>query len=973
MTDFNVLHSDPWFQGRINQNLFIMISINRVINLLVLFYASTIYGRDLDFGNDFFEKKIRPVLVKNCYECHSAKSEKLKAGLFLDRKAGWLRGGKSGQAIIPSKPRKSLLLSAIRYKNLDLQMPPSKKLPDSVVKDFEKWILMGAPDPRDVPMSDISDIGGLKSKSLEEGRKFWSFKPIQMVSSNFANSGTSEKDVIDRLVLKKIENTGLNPSVKAKELVLLRRVYFDLVGMPPSPEQIEDFLNDSSVDPFKKVVNSLLASSRFGEHWGRHWLDVARYADTTGGGRNNPFPNAKRYRDYVINSFNEDKPFNRFILEQIAGDLMVASSDSEYNENLTGTGFLALGPHNYELQDKELLRMEVVDEQLSSIGRAFMGVTLGCARCHDHPFDPIPTKDYYSMAGIFRSTNSLVPGNVASFHERELKDDYGLARKNHAHKKASLEKKLKEANAKLKLLGGAQEDSKDKGRSLDPLSLDGIVVDDTEAKKIGKWISSTHTTGFVGEQYLHDDNQGKGNKSLTFTANVQRRGKYEVQVSYTDGPNRSKKTPITIMHANGEQKIFIDQTLPPSILGSFTSLGVFMFDKREKDVVQITTEGTSQHVIVDAIRLVPIKKDFVTGIITDYTPIDSRGKEAVKGLIEIQQKRVAGLKKSLQEHKEKAPPKVRKVMSIREQDETGDWHIHLRGGIRNLGPVVPRGFLAVATPPDLSPNPQIPVSSSGRLEFARWIASPKNPLTARVFVNRVWHHLFGRGIVGSTDNFGEMGSRPTHPELLDYLARFFINNGWSTKTLIRQIVLTKTYQMSSSPSPLTLKKDPDNQLFSRQNRRRLNAEAIRDAMLLAGGQISFENSPRNENRSLFVEINRNKIPEIFEVFDYPNPGLVSGNRNASTVPTQALFMMNNDFVIKQASIAAKNIFARKYLMNEQMIKSAFLTCLAREPTQEEKKLINQFLGDEQKGKLNEKAMEGLVHSLFACLDFRYLH
>jgi hypothetical protein len=398
-----------------------------------------------------------------------------------------------------------------------------------------------------------------------------------------------------------------------------------------------------------------------------------------------------------------------------------------------------------------------------------------------------------------------------------------------------------------------------------------------------------------------------------------------------------------------------------------------MFDKREKDVVQITTEETSQHVIVDAIRLVPIKKDFVTGMITDYTPIGSRGKEADKGLIEIQQKRVAGLKKLLQEHKEKAPPKVPKVMSIREQDKTGDWHIHLRGGIRNLGPVVPRGFLTVATLPYLSPNPQIPVSSSGRLEFARWIASPKNPLTARVFVNRVWHHLFGRGIVGSTDNFGEMGSRPTHPELLDYLAWFFINNGWSTKTLIRQIVLTKTYQMSSSPSSLILKKDPNNQLFSRQNRRRLNAEAIRDAMLLASGKISFENSPRNEIRSVFVEINRNKVPEIFEVFDYPNPGLVSGNRNASTVPTQALFMMNNDFVIKQASLAAKNIFDRKYLMNEQMIKFAFLTCLAREPTHEEKKLINQFLGDERKGELNEKEMEGLVHSLFACLDFRYLH
>jgi len=947
--------------------------ITKLIVIWGLCLVASAEGERVDIGIEFFEKKIRPVLIQNCYECHSAKSKTLKAGLFLDRKDGWVRGGKNGTAILPGEPDKSLLLSAIRYKNQDLQMPPSKELADIVIKDFEKWILMGAPDPRDVPMSDISDIGGLKSKSLKDGRNFWAFKPVQETSSHSIRPEDREKSEIDQLILDKIKNTGFKPAVKAKRQVLLRRAFFDLVGMPPSPEQIGEFLKDSSPDAFKKVVDILLASPRFGERWGRHWLDVARYADTTGGGRNKTFPNANRYRDYVVRSFNQDKPFNRFILEQIAGDLMPVSSDSEYNENLTGTGFLALGPHNYELQDKELLRMEVVDEQLSSIGRAFMGVTLGCARCHDHPFDPIPTRDYYSMAGIFRSTSSLVPGNVASFHERELKDDYDLARKNHAQKKASLEKKLKEANAKLKSLGGEPENSKGKGRSLDPLSLDGIVVDDTEAKKIGKWIPSTHTTGFVGEKYLHDDNQAKGNKSLTFTANVPRRGKYEVQVSYTDGPNRSKKTPVTIMHANGEQKIFIDQTLPPSILGSFTSLGVFMFDKREKDIVQITTEGTSQYVIVDAIRLVSMKKDFVTGIITDSRSIDSRGKETVKGLIEIQQKRVAGLKKSLQEHKEKAPPEVRKVMSIREQDETGDWHIHLRGGIRNLGPVVRRGFLAVATPPELSPNPQIPEASSGRLEFARWIASSKNPLTARVFVNRVWHHLFGRGIVGSTDNFGEMGSRPTHPELLDYLARFFINNGWSTKTLIRQIVLTKTYQMSSSPSPLILEKDPNNQLFSRQNRRRLNAEAIRDAMLLASGKISFENSLRNENRSLFVEINRNKIPEIFEVFDYPNPGLVSGNRNASTVPTQALFMMNNDFVIKQATLAAKNIFARKYLMNEQMIKFAFLTCLAREPTQEEKKIINRFLGDEQKGKLNEKAMEGLVHSLFACLDFRYLH
>ena len=359
-------------------------------------------------------------------------------------------------------------------------------------------------------------------------------------------------------------------------MILLRRLFFDLTGLPPSPQDIKDFKESSSKEPFENVVDSLLESPRFGERWGRHWLDVARYADTTGGGRNNPFPNAHRYRDYVINSYNKDKPFDQFIMEQIAGDLMSSSSDEEYNEKLTGTGFLALGPHNYELQDKELLRMEVVDEQLTAVGKAFMGLTMDCARCHDHPFDPIPIQDYYSMAGIFRSTNSLVPGNVAGFHERELKDQFGEERKQYQQTLASLEKSLKDSVGLLKSLGGYE--SKSNSRSLDPLALEGIVVDDLETIKKGKWLSSTHTPGYVGSGYHHDDNTGKGNKSITYKAKIKKGGEYDVQVSYTDNPNRSKKTPITVMHADGEQKIYIDQTKPPSILDTFTSVGVFRFE-----------------------------------------------------------------------------------------------------------------------------------------------------------------------------------------------------------------------------------------------------------------------------------------------------------------------------------------------------------------------------------------------------------
>ena len=915
---------------------------------------------------DFFEKKIRPVLSMSCYECHSAKSKSLKAGLLLDRKAGWVRGGKNGAVIHPGKPDESILMNALKYDNHELQMPPSGKLSETVLADFEKWISMGAPDPRNSSMEEVFAVGGLKAKSLKEGREFWAFKPIKLPLLPAVQKGEWIQDEIDRYILRGIEEHDIEPSQKAKPTTLLRRIFFDLTGLPPSPQDIKDYQNSSSQESFENVVNKLLESPRFGERWGRHWLDVARYADTTGGGRNNPFPNAHRYRDYVINSFNNDKPFDQFIIEQIAGDLMPSSTDEEYNEKLTGTGFLALGPHNYELQDKELLRMEVVDEQLTAVGKAFMGLTMDCARCHDHPFDPISITDYYSMAGIFRSTNSLVPGNVAGFHERELRDEFGEQREQYDQTLASLEKRLKDAVNLFKALGGKESNSNT--RSLDPLTLEGIVVDELAVMKKGNWKLSTHTPGYVGSGYHHDNNTGKGNKSITYRANVSKGGEYDVQVSYTDGSNRSKKTPITVMHADGEQKIYIDQTKPPAILGTFTSVGVFRFEPIERDVVQITTEGTEGYVIADAIRLVAIENKYGVPNFSDKPKETEHDLVAQKKLADAQ-KSVEKLKGEIEIHKKSQPPKVARVMSVLEQEKTGDWHIHLRGGIRNLGPLVERGFLKVAIPKGASSVAEIPDSSSGRLQLAKWIASSNNPLPARVYANRIWHHLFGRGIVASTDNFGEMGDRPTHPELLDYLAKYLIENNWSSKSLIRKIVLSSTYQMSTNVSAIAQKIDPENNLFSRQNRKRLEAEAIGDAMLLAGGQISANHPVLEKRRFIFQKLNRNNLSELFEVFDYPNPGLVSGNRNISSVPTQALYMMNNEFVIKQARLVSEIIEKKETNDLNGKITLAFLKCLGRLPNAEEMKTSLLFL----EKKFHKVSLEGLVHSLLACLDFRYLN
>ena len=448
-----------------------------------------------DQHRDFFESKIRPVLVEHCYECHSEDSETLQGGLLLDSREGVLAGGDSGDAVAVGHAADSLLITSLEYTDDSYQMPPKGKLSDEVIADFRKWIDIGLPDPR-----TAKDLLLPKSVDVEAGREFWSFQPVLRPQVPESQSDWP-KTPVDRFIEQKFIAANLIPAADADHRTLVRRIYFDLVGLPPTVEQVDGFLQSIDLDGIdsavRGLVDDLLESDRFGERWARHWLDVVRYAESSGGGRTLIFPNAWRYRDYVITSLNDDKPYDTFLREQIAGDLHTAESNHERSQQLVATSFLALGPTNYELQDKDLLRMEVVDEQLDTIGRAMLGLTIGCARCHDHKFDPIPTTDYYGLAGIFRSTKTFTLGNVANFIERPLpSEDFEEFKRVHEESLAAVTSEHKTANAEL---DGIKSQITETLGDVDFSSWQADRIDTDAAELIGDWTESQFTSGFVGD------------------------------------------------------------------------------------------------------------------------------------------------------------------------------------------------------------------------------------------------------------------------------------------------------------------------------------------------------------------------------------------------------------------------------------------------------------------------------------------
>jgi len=916
---------------------------------------------------EFFENKIRPVLVEKCYRCHADGAKAVRGGLKVDSKAALLQGGDSGAALVAGDADSSVLMEAIRYEGSE--MPPDGKLPDAVIADFAKWINDGAADPRKGTVThDEPEI------DLAAGREFWCFQPavrreVPSVKLGAGTDAAANDSYIDRWLAESLYEKGLTLSQRADAVTLLRRLSFDLKGLPPTAEEIVEFESAmAGADAAKqqelieKKVDEYFSSPAYGERWGRHWLDVARYADSTGGGRSALYKIGWKYRDYVIESFRKNKPIDQFIVEQIAGDLLPHDSIDQRAEQLTATAFLAIGPHNFELQDKEQLRMDIIDEQISVTGKAFLAMTIGCARCHDHKFDPIPTADYYAMVGIFRSTDSMEPGNVGKWVETSLplspEQEQQVVK--YEAELAKLDEQIKAEQQKLK-------------EKRSSMKLAEVTLDDAEATLTGSWTESVSVKPFIGVGYKHTSTIGA---TATYEIDLPE-GEQIVRIAYTPGSNRPSKAKV--MLSGVDEPFLIDQRKPPNVDANYHELGRFHFDGKTTVTIEVIEANPT---IIDAVQ---------------FLRIDDGNKAEwdanLKQVAEYQQS-VDALKKKRDEFKKAAVPKPESVMSVREEkaDEIRDYHICVRGNVHNLGEQVPRGFLSVVQFPDQGEGTatadaaaelkkSITKKSSGRLELAQWISHRDNPLTARVFVNRVWSKLFGVGIVRTVDNFGVPGEVPSHPELLDALAIDFMDHDWNAQRLIRAIVLSKAYQQVSVETEQSRTVDPENRLLSHQNRRRLDAEAIHDAMLFASGEL-IESSGGDTTRpgtnseygyqfdvgqrAVYYPIFRNRLPEILTVFDFPNPNLSSGKRNVSTLSTQSLFMMNSPFALDRATKLASQV---ESLDEDGKLETMAFSILGRQLNDEERNLFKDYLQSQSEA---DAPWERLAQTLFGSVDFRYL-
>ncbi len=742
-------------------------------------------------GIEFFEKRIRPILVTHCYECHSAESQTTEGGLRVDSREALLKGGESGPALVPGDPDKSLFITAVEHREKELRMPPDQKLSVAQRDDLIEWVKMGAPDPRQ-STAVVAPVKPKASVNIEEGRKFWSFQPLHKAPLPSIADQAWPRTSIDRFILAKLEERGIAPTANADKRMLLRRVTFDLTGLPPTPEEMIAFLADTSPHAFENAVDRLLASPRYGEKWGRHWLDVVRYADTCGNGSDYPVLQAHKYRDWVIRAFNRDLPYNEFVREQIAGDLIDGGTAEERNERIVATGYLAMSRRFGGSRDGEFHL--TLEDTIDNLGRTFLGFSLSCARCHDHKFDPFTTSDYYGLFGIFHSTRYPFPGAEAN---KVPADFVPLV------PQAEIEALLKPHREKLATI-------------------------DAEIKQL--------------ETAL----------------------------------NEVKKLP----------------------------------DSEEK-----TTKLKSAN---DAVAEAKKRR----GEILDAMPVINDAYAVAEG-------------------------------------KASNARIQVRGDPKRLGEEVPRHFPAVLGGFELPRD----FKASGRLELADWLVDPKNPLVARVIVNRIWQYHFGQGIVQTPNDFGHQGKAPTHPELLDHLASEFIEQGWSIKAMHKLILLSHTWQLSSNAVPQDIERDPQNELLGRFTRRRLDAEEIRDALLLVSGQLDetppgphpfppvhrwgyTQHNPfvavyDTRRRSIYMMQQRQRKNPYLALFDGADPSTSTGDRPLSTTPLQALFMLNDPLAHTSAEKFGERV--RLPADEKSRLTVAYEGAFNREPSDNELAECHAFL------------------------------
>ncbi|MBT4011390.1 MAG: DUF1553 domain-containing protein [Planctomycetaceae bacterium] len=1210
-------------------------------------------------GLKFFESKIRPVFIQHCYECHSSKGGELKGGLSVESRAALLKGGDSGAAIVPFKPAESWLMAAIEYSDDFYQMPPKSKLPKEVVAVFKKWIEMGAPDPRQV--AESSDTSP-RVIDFEQSRKFWAFRTPQRPALPPVKNQTWVSNAIDTFILSELERSELIPAIAADRRTLLRRVTFDLTGLPPTVAEINAFLADTSPLAYENLVERLLASPRYGERWGRKWLDVARYADSNGLDENLAYVNAFRYRDYVVRAWNQDLSFANFLQQQLAGDLLDPQQDASAQERidrLTATGFLSIGPKMLACDDGQKMEMDIIDEQLDTMSRAFMGLTMGCARCHDHKFDPIPSKDYYALASIFKSTKTMENFKVvAKWHEYPLETPEtkaALAKHKSEVKQlddelAAIQKEarqtLRESQQRLlskyliaasKFVSVNSKPIADGHNVIGNFIRDGIAVENSivwEAEKFQRGTLEAETTNYGKDigVLLHQgyaeydiDIEVAGDYQLelryaavdsrpmvlsingtvvdsdvaahitgTWFADSQtwfvegifelQAGKNVIRLAREDGPvphvdkillvkaaptssledlsavladtpvaevdglllqeaeeyarGSIGKIPPIVQNTSGTTtflnyaeydfeitvagnyrlewlytqaesrggKLFVDGHLVDAdaanaITGSFQSSevkwfvgGVFQFAVG-KHTLRWQRLGTTPH--FDKIALIPTpdnvtyhsggdqkslaeiedvavaqglqakylrqwvdfllmavsqRDEHLAGLLLrdrgdQQAAFAQLGKAAEQQLVNIlsagsstatgdttskledkgvvqwvvskalaadgpfrgpqeldkwipekSQQAIAAIVKS-QAKLAKTQPVVGKAMGVTE-GKVEDLAIHVRGNYLTLGEATQRGFLEVV---DQVSDVSIPAETSGRLQLAQWLIDAKHPLTSRVFVNRLWLWHFGKGLQRSPDNFGLLGQRPTNQPLLDWLAVEFIEQGWSIKQMHRLMLLSSTYQMSSTFDARANTKDPENRLWWRYNRRRLDAEEVRDALLAVGNNIDLQmygqllpsadrayvtgtGSKRStydyNRRSVYLPILRSALYNVFIAFDFADPSVIQGQRQNTVVTPQALFMMNSKLVQDEARRLAQRVLQDDSETNADRINTLHEILYGRVATLEDVDKCNQFLQRYRKLSAKEKdddvraadlvVWQGLCRVLLAANEFAYL-
>ncbi|MBO10974.1 MAG: hypothetical protein CMJ68_09440 [Planctomycetaceae bacterium] len=930
-------------------------------------------------GNDdrnFFETRVRPLLIKHCLACHGSKKQ--ESGLRLDTRAGWARGGELGPAIVPGKPSDSRLIQAVTYSDPTLKMPPRGKLSATEIADLTRWVQEGAFDPRKA----TSDSDAPKRMTLEQARSFWAFRPLNSPRVPTLPETTSVQTPVDAFVWDQLRHRGLSAVGPANKRTLIRRATFDLTGLPPTPADITAFLDDKSPQALNRVLDRLLDSPAYGERWGRHWLDVARYADTAGDGSDYPVREAYKYRDWVIDAFNRDMPFDQFLREQIAGDILALSQSANrpkhYARQVTATGFLAIGKRYGYKASPDYQYLDFADV-IDSVGRSLLGLSLGCARCHDHKYDPISAADYYALYGILQSTTWAFPGGEeqkrpAHFPPLVPPTLTAKLERRKAQELARIDKQLSSLKRRQMQLdsnwraGGVDlgfEAQKPRQRPAGPWVCAGPIEITTKAQSPYQHV---HPKGTLGVRI----GSGKATDGLRYVfkdglrATAGRQMHFTVDFRSLDSPGKSgafrfylgrgvvqslaiqcSATATEFAIRNGNRWETVRRITP----GTWYTLRISIdpASKTFSGVVgtpdDLTTfaskavgpgwDGIADCFICDATGHVAgpaCSRDLDNIGLQDEAfappggpPVKPRGvTPRDKTLAAAATKEIEVLKQKRRTREEKPAYEVAYGVS---EGTPVNAHIQQRGEPNRPGPEIPRRFLEVLGGDRLSK----PAAGSGRLELADWITRRKNPLTARVFVNRVWLWHFGHGLVSTPSDFGSRGQPPTHPRLLDWLAVQFINSGWSVKALHRLIMNSRTYQLASDDDDRNLQVDPDNRWHWRFARRPLDAESIRDAMLVLSGQLNrkipqahpfppvntwgfsihhpFHAVYDSNHRSVYLMVQRNRRHPYLALFDAADPNQSVATRQPTTTPTQALYLMNSPFVHAQARGFASRLLA----------------------------------------------------------------